>query len=247
VSDEHDRPVLDLLPDDFVVQESGESREVLNARLADYPIVLLVDNGDGSPGDFEPLRAAAERLLDRVGPRPVVLGRLSNPPQLLTTLSDPREGVLDALSTLSIAPSRSSPVRGIIGAADMLADASLPFSTIVVLSAESTETSQTSPSELARVLVASRASLFVVVRRGGMRDRTNLDFLANLADQTGGQYIPIYSAASFGPAVDRVADRLLGQMLVEYLEPSGAEPTDDVRVGVRLPGAKVRGLGITPR
>ncbi len=247
VSDDRDRPVVDLLPDDFIVQEDGEAREVLNARLADYPIVLMVDNGGGTPGDFEPLRAAARHLLDRVGQRPVVVGRISNPPALLTSLDDSRDAVLDALSGLSTSPARSSPAQGIIRAAQMLANVGLPFSSIVVLSSEASETSETSPNELVRVLASSRASLFAVVHRRGMRDRTNLDFLANLADQTGGQYIPIYSPSSFVPAVDRVADRLLAQMLVEYLEPPGARPTDEVRVGVRLPGARVRGLGITPR
>jgi hypothetical protein len=33
---------------------------------------------------------------------------------------------------------------------------------------------------------------------------------------------------------------------VEFLEPPGAKPADDVRVGVRRPGAHIQGLGITP-
>jgi hypothetical protein len=246
VSDARDRAVIDLLPDDFIVQEDGETRDVLTSRLADYPIVLMIDNGGGMPGDFDPLRRAAVRFIERVGPRPIVLGRISNPPALMTALDDARDTVLEALDTLEMTPARSSPVQGIVQAASMLSELGLPFSTIVVLSAESIETSQTSTVNLARVLSSSHARLYVVIHRRGMRDRSNLDFLGNLSEQTGGQYIPIYSAASFEPAVDRVADRLLAEILVEFLEPPGTRPTGDVRVGVRRPGAKVKGLGITP-
>lgn len=246
VTDDDDHPVIDLLPDDFIVREGGEPREILNARLADYPVVLMVDNGVGRPGDFDPLLQAAERFVDRVGPRPVVLGRLSNPPALVTSFGDDHVAVVEALHGLEVSPARSSPVQGIIQAAEMLTDVGLPFSGIVVLSAETTETTQMSMLRLARVLSASRARLYVVLHRRGMRDRTNLDFLANLSEQTGGQYIPIYSVSSFEPAVDRILDRLLTEMLVEYLEPPDAEPADDVRVGVRRPGARAKGLGITP-
>ena len=46
--------------------------------------------------------------------------------------------------------------------------------------------------------------------------------------------------------LDRLADRLSTEMMVEYLVPNGSKPVD-VRVGVRIPGARVRGLGVAPR
>ncbi len=246
VSDERDRPVIDLLPDDFIVQEGGDAREVLNARLADYPIVLMIDNGNGTPGDFEPLRRAADHFIERLGPRPIALGRISNPPAMLTGFGDGPGAVAEALGSLEMLPTRSSPAQGIIEAAGLLSEAQYPFSAIVVLSSEATETTQTSTTRLVESLADSRARLYVVTRRRGLRDRTNLDYLANLSEQTGGQYIPIFSPVSFDPAVDRVADRLLAEMMVEFLEPPGAEPADDVRVGVRRPGARAKGLGVTP-
>jgi hypothetical protein len=35
-------------------------------------------------------------------------------------------------------------------------------------------------------------------------------------------------------------------MLIEYLVPVGSKP-HDVKVGIRIVGAKVRGLGVAPR
>ena len=71
------------------------------------------------------------------------------------------------------------------------------------------------------------------------------DMLRALTDQTRGQYTSIFSAASYQVALDHVADRLSAEMMIEFIEPAGATPADDVKVGVRIPGARVRGLGVT--
>jgi hypothetical protein len=70
------------------------------------------------------------------------------------------------------------------------------------------------------------------------------DVLRALTDQTGGQFTTIYSTASFPIAADRLADRLATEMMIEYVVPSGA-PRGDVRVGVKIPGARARGLGVS--
>ena len=47
-TDAGNRPLANLGEDDFVVREAGEPREVFAVHLADYPLVLLLDNGDGA-------------------------------------------------------------------------------------------------------------------------------------------------------------------------------------------------------
>jgi len=246
VSDGRDRPMIDLLPDDFVVRAGGEPRHVLSARPADYPIVLLVDTSSDRPGDFDVLRRAVVRFIDRVGGRPIVLGRISDQGAMLTRLDDNRRTVMEALEALDATSGTSTPLQGLLRAADMLAATRPPFSTIVVLSNGSDEMTEASAVQLGRALGESRARVYAIVHRRGVGDRMNPDLLDRLSEQTGGQYIPIYAPASFEPAVDRVADRLLTEILLEFLEPADAGQTDDVRVGVLRPGALVRGLGITP-
>ena len=56
----------------------------------------------------------------------------------------------------------------------------------------------------------------------------------------------IYSAASYQAALDRLADRMTSEMMIEYLVPVGSKP-NDVKVGIRVVGASVRGLGVAPR
>ena len=71
------------------------------------------------------------------------------------------------------------------------------------------------------------------------------DVLRAVAEQTHGQYTPIYSAASYAVALDRLADRLATEMMIEYFMPAGETPAGDVRVGVKIPGARATGLGVS--
>src|SRR5262249_8498130 len=70
------------------------------------------------------------------------------------------------------------------------------------------------------------------------------DFLRGLSDQTHGQYTRIYSPVSYALALDRLAERLATEMLIQYVVPSGVTAGGEVRVGVRIPGARVTGLGV---
>jgi hypothetical protein len=245
VADPQDRPVVDLLPDDFVVEEGGQPREVLDVRLADYPVALLVDNGVAARGDYDQLHAAAERFINRLGARPILLGRLSNPPALLTEFGDDHDAVLAALQQLSTAPGGSSVMLGIEAAAEVLANGGFPFTAIVALSADPADTGVAVPGQIMRFLTDSHAALYIIARRQGLRDRTSADLLS-LADQSGGRFTRIFSSASYEPAIDEITGRLTTELMVQFLEPTDASPSDDVRVGVRLAGARVTGLGITP-
>jgi len=71
-------------------------------------------------------------------------------------------------------------------------------------------------------------------------------FLRGLVNQTHGDFTAIYAAASYQPATDRIVTRLTTELLVEYIVPVGSK-ANDVKIGVRFPGARVRGLGVAPR
>src|SRR5438093_7534652 len=88
VSDSRNRSIVDVGADDFVIQESGQAREVLSVRVADYPVVVMLDNGSDGRGDLEMMRKAVERFVERLGPRPIAIGTLSDPPTMVTTFDD---------------------------------------------------------------------------------------------------------------------------------------------------------------
>jgi VWA domain-containing protein len=251
VADARNRTIVDVGVDDFVVREGGQPRDVLDARIADYPVVVLVDNSGDARGELEAIRSAAARFITRVGGRPIALGTISDPPTMLTTFDDDRATVTDKLKALTTNTSSSSmALQSVAAAARAIQAVGTRFSAIVVISANAVDATKAAPGELLTTVLESGAIVHVVAERSFFnRGAAGLpgqysDILRSLADQTHGQFTTIYSNASFQVALDHLADRLAGEMLIEYVVPSGAPPTADVKLGVRLPGAHVRGFGV---
>ena len=247
VVNERGLPVVDVGLDDFVVTEGTQPRDVLDVHVADYPLAVVVDDRPATDSSTAAMRAAARRFIQRVGERPIALLRLTDGAHPLATLDDERPVVLDALSRLAVAPNEATgPLDTLALAAAMLRQTGAPFSAVVVLAASPVDASVLVRGELLPAIIDSGASVHVVqVQSGGDTPGGDAvpDLLRVVADQTRGQFTAIYSTASFEAALDRLADRLAIELMVQYLAPDGAR-TGDVRVGVRRPGARVVGLGV---
>jgi hypothetical protein len=252
VMDAKNRVIVDLGADDFVIQESGQSREILSVRPADYPIVVLLDSGSDARFDFGLMKKAVARFLDRVGQRPVAIGTFGDPPKMVTTFEDERPKVLETLEALEFSPSaRSMLLQGTAQGAEAIRESGTMFAALVVLSSTASDSSRRNPEEMIAAIVDSGAMLHVIANRrtqivGQMGQIRSGTALRSIAEQTRGQFTVIYSPASYQPALDRLAERLTSEMLVEYLVPNGSKPAD-VKVGVHVAGAKVRGLGVGPK
>lgn len=260
VVDGRNRPIVDLGPDDVVISEGGQPREVLDVRPADYPVAILVDTGRDASADFDQVRHAVARFIGRLGQRPVAIGTLGDPPAMIASFDDDRLQVLARLSALSSTTSTGSmTLEAMTNAVHALGLNGNGFSAIVVVSASQADASRQTPEEMIGSVVESGAIVHVVANRypsGSSNDpvpagrpevHLRLDeMLRALADQTHGQFITIYSADSYAAALDRVSERLASELLVEYLVPPGSKATD-VKIGARVPGARPRGLGIRPR
>jgi hypothetical protein len=250
VTDPRNRPLVDVSADDFVIQEGGVAREVLSVRPADYPIVVLLDTGSDARADFQLMQKAAAHFIDRIGQRPIALGIFGGAPTMLTTFEDDRRRVMARLDAIAADASAGSLLlQGASVAAQMIRATGTLFSCIVILSATQADASQGAPDELIAAVVDSNATLHVIANRPGQTaaggQRSN-PALRALAEQSRGEFTVVYSAASYQAALDRLADRLTSEMMIEYLVPVGSKP-NDVKVGVRIIGARVRGLGVAPR
>ena len=250
VTDPRNRPLVDVSADDFVIQEAGAAREILSVRPADYPIVVLLDTGNEARADFPFMQKAAARFLDRIGQRPIALGTFGNLPKMLTTFEDDRQNVIAKLAEISAeTPAGSFLLQGAALAGKTIRATGTLFAAIVILSATPLDASRNAADEMIAPVVDSNAILHVVANRpgqtagGGLRSNPAL---RALAEQSRGEFTVIYSASSYQAALDRLADRLTSEMMIEYLVPVGSKP-NDVKVGVRIAGAKVRGLGVAPR
>lgn len=250
VTDPRNRPLVDVGADDFVIQEAGVTREVLSVRPADYPIALLLDTGSESRADFPLLQKAVAHFLERIGQRPIALGTFGGTATMLTTFEDERQTVMAKLGEAAADPSAGSALmQGASLAARKIQETGTLFSCIVILSTTQDDASREAPDEMIAPVVDSNATLHVIANRPGQTSaggqRSN-PALRALAEQSRGEFTVIYSAASYQAALDRLADRLTSEMMIEYLVPVGSKP-NDVKVGVRILGARVRGLGVAPR
>ncbi len=241
------RPVVDVDADDFVVTEGTEPREVLDVHVADYPLAVVLDDRPESAEALPVARSSARRFIERVGDRPVALLTLSGSGEPLIGLDDGREELLERLNT--VAPSESpapAPFEVIARAALLLQESGAPFSAVIVVAAAEVDAAAPVRGELLPRILESGAAVHVVQKReaaSGPEPEAGGDLLHLLTDQTRGQFTGIFAAASFDAALDRLADRLSFEMMVQYLAPPGPK-AGDVRVGVRKPGARVVGLGV---
>jgi hypothetical protein len=253
VTDPKNRPLVDVGPDDFVIQEDGTLREILSVRVADYPIVIMLDCPSDERDDFSQMRKAVVRFIERLGPRPVAIGLLCDPPAMLTTFDDDRQAIAQRLDAAAAAVRpRSLMLQGAALGGRVIQGVSPLFSALVLISATPFDGSRGSVEELIGPIVDSRAVVHVIAHRspetlgGGPGMGRTTQVLRNLADQTRGGFTPIYSAASYQSALDRLAERLTSELLIEYLVPVGSKASD-VKIGIHVPGAKVRGLGVAPK
>jgi hypothetical protein len=251
VTDTGNRPLVELEPDDFVVDESGQTREILSLHMADYPIAVLLDNTDAAAQDLETIRRAVARFISRVGERSIAVGTLTDPANLIASFDDDRATVLERVRTFS-AGATAAPLalQSTAHAARAVRDTGSPFAAIVIVSARSVGASQATDGQFLTPILESGAAVYVIANRPPSTASTasspeNDDVLRVVAEQTHGQYTTIYSPASYSIALDRLADRLATEMMIEYIVPGGAPLTGDVRVGVRIPGARATGMGVS--
>jgi hypothetical protein len=250
------QPVLDVGVDDFVVQEGTESREVLSVRPADYPVVLLIDTG-GPADDLPLVQKAAKRFVERLGSeRPIAIGTLSSPTLLAGFEAGPTDVVSNLDKLAATPPADNSMQHAAHLATETLASGGSLFSSIVILAASPDDglapgTVVAEGQDAIASVAASGAILYVVAIRAPrsnatMPERNGGVALRAMTEQSRGQFVTIYTAASFEAALDRIAERMASELLIEYLVPKQSS-AKDVKVGVRLPGARVRGLGVAPK
>ena len=242
VTDGQGRPLVDLDADDFVISENGQRCEVVAAFGADYPVVVLVDNSSEARRDLDAIRSAIVGFLSRVGERLVAVGTLTDPPAMLTSFGDERSAVLARVEQLSASQTPVlMPIEAVALAAKAVKENGSPFSAIIVVSAHSIDAAQPQNTRLLPDIFDSGAVVHVVSR--ATAPRLQAELLRDLADQTRGNFTMVFSVPSYAIALNNLADRLGTEMMVEYFAPPG--PAGEVQIGVRIPGAHVRGLRVS--
>jgi hypothetical protein len=244
VVDGRNRPLVAVGPDDFVVTENGQPREVLDVHVADYPVVVVLDDTGVEAERLAAMKSAVTRFVTRIGERPVALAVLSKPDGFIASFDDGRAQVLERIAAIGGGDAPALPIGALSQAARSLKELGVPFSAIVVVTARPVGSSaDVAPGVVADIL-DSGATIQVVIARGANEspETARTDLLRVLAGQTRGQYTPIFSPASFAIALERIADRMATELMIQYVAPAGSSP-GDVKIGCRLAGTRVIGLG----
>jgi hypothetical protein len=240
------RMIVDLGIDDFVIEQGGSAGEVLDVHVADYPIAVLIDGGAASESEHATILDAAARFVTRVGERPIAAGTLSNQPALFATFDDERDVVLSGIRKVAQSPA-TGPLEAIAAAVAAIEKSESPFSAIVIVSSQRIDPASLKSTDDIPSIINSRIPVHVIARREaevpGMAAAA--DALREVTELTHGQYTTIYSPASYAIALDRLADRMASELMVQFLVPPNVPATSDVKAGVRIPGARVIGLGVS--
>jgi hypothetical protein len=230
VTDPRNRPLVDVGADDFVIQEAGTVREVLSVRPADYPIVILVDNGDAARSDFALIRRAVARFIERVGQRPMIVGTYGNEPKMLTTFEDERETILERLDAVEAeAGAGSVLLQAAALAGQTIRPTGALFSAIVVVSAAPEDASRGQTDELVAPIIGPDRR----VRRADYRQRRRIARDRERAGAAGRRRPAGAVSARAGPAdARRVHGHLCRGVVSGGARPPGRphERRDDDRV-----------------
>ena len=139
------------------------------------------------------------------------------------------------------------PLEVLTAAIRAIQELGAPFSAIVVVSSRAIDPGDLKSPELLKPILDGRIPVHVIANRPAANGALppTADVLREVSSLTHGQYTTIYSPASYAIALDRLADRLSSEMMIQFLVPPGSSVAGEVLVGVKIPGARVTGLGVS--
>jgi hypothetical protein len=254
--DEKGAPVEDLVAGDFSVKEGGKARDVVALRPAKarMQIALIVD--DNGTGLF---RAPLYRFVQRLqGHAEFAIVTVIGQPLKLTDYTMDGRVLSEALGSLSVRPGTPDGgqlLQGIYDAAQDLTKREAPRPVIIALSVPGEEHTTLPAKHVLDKLKDSGASLHVFLVAGSAARQTvavtkpsalleeNMNLSEVLGDgskQSGGIREDIVASAGALLRLQRLAEDLLHQYVIEYDLPPGTKPSDRISVSVKRKGVSLR-------
>jgi hypothetical protein len=254
--DANGAPVEDLAPTDFAVKEGGKVRDVVGLRPAKalMQIALIVD--DNGTGLF---RAPLYRFVQRLqGKAEFAIVTVVGQPLKLTDYTMNGTVLSEALGSLSARPGTPDGgqlLQGIYEAARDLEKREAQRPVIIALSVPGDEHTTLPARHVLDKLKDSGASLhvFLVANSAArqmvavtkpsalLEENMNLgEVLGDGSKQSGGRREDIVASAGALLGLQRLAEDLLHQYVIEYDLPPGTKPTDRISVSVKRKGVSLR-------
>jgi hypothetical protein len=255
--DANGTPVDDLAPADFVVKEGGKTRGVVAYRPAKalMQIALIVD--DNGTGLF---RSSLYRFVQRLqGKAEFAVVTVVGQPLKLTDYTMDGKVLSEVLLSLSARPGTPDGgqlLQGIYDAAKELEKREAPRPVIIALTIPGDEHSTVPARHVLDKLKDSGASLHVFLVASSaarqlappgtkpsalLEENMNLgEVLGDGSKQSGGRREEIIASAGAVAGLERLAEELLHQHVIDYDLPPGTKPSDRVSVSVKRKGVSLR-------
>lgn len=251
--------ILDLGPDEFLIEEGGLRCEAVEVRPAAYPIAIAIDTSGFAREPLMSIRHALHVFVAALSGRQVALYTFGAPSARVVEFTSDFSQLDHAIDRLFASPtSGARPYDAVTMAANDLRALNAPVTMIVVLSAGGPDNSAAGPREMQDAVRQTRAVVNVVDFRtvraaSGMSHEgrpapivSEDRYLSALAQGTRGTYDRITQEGGYLTSLERLRRLLESEVFVEYT-PQPDAPSQTLKVGVRLPGVAVRAVGLDRR
>jgi hypothetical protein len=259
-TDRDGNTILDLSPDDFVIEEGGRRCEAVDVKPASYPIAIVVDTSGFARDPLMSMRHALHVFIGSLSGRQVAFYTSGAPAAArIVDFTTDLMRVDQAVDHLFASPTAGArPYDAVTMAANDLKALNAPVTMIVVLSSGGPDHSAVDPRGMQDAVRRTRAVVNVVDFRT-VRASSGLShqgrpapiasedlYLSALAQATRGRYERITQEGGYLVGLERIRRLLESEVVVEYA-PAPDATSHVLKVGVGLPGVTVRALGLESR
>lgn len=244
-------PVTGLGPDDFLVREDNQRREVLRVTPAtsSMPIAVVFDNSAPATDTISDLRRALQtfvKALDGLGP--IALISVADRPTIVVDYTTNQKALLDGAGRVFAVPtSGATLLDGIVETSKGLAKRDEDRAAIVVITTERVEYSQLYYEQVLDPLRTSGAALHAIVLQNprGSLDSDEARNRATVLDrgprESGGVRLDLLTSQAYEGRLTELATILKSQHRVVYSRPESLIPPEKTEVSATKPGLEAHG------
>ena len=215
VTDQSDRPVLDLRKDEFHLFEGDQEQKIQSLAIDEAPasIGIVFDSSGSMEDKIDNSREAVRRLLRASLPEDeFFLVQFSDVPNLLVRFTPNSDEIVGQLDSFR-AEGWTSMFDAIHLAINQIRYAKNTLKALVILSDGDDNHSRYSQSQVMRALQEADVRVFAI----GLFD--DASFLRKAANQTGGSVIVVHKMKDLAEAVEKTNASLRSEYLLGYYPP----------------------------
>jgi VWFA-related protein len=250
------RPLDNLTPADFIVQEDGVRREVLRLSRAIEPIdiALLVDNSAMAEPAILHMREGLRRFVAKMaGPHQIALVALAARPTILVDYTTDRARLEDGIGRVfAMQQSGATMLDAIVEVTRGMRRREASRAVVVPIVTDGVEYTNRYARDITEALSAAQAALHALaigtfyVTPSDTVERERALVLDMSTRDSGGQRITLLIPSAVVDALDRLAAELSSQYKLVYARPQSLIPPEkttvtSARAGVTMRAAPLRG------